>query len=208
MWLLPSRDRPTSMIRFFKAWRDTEASTRGILCLDDDDYIKHRAAYDALDMPPGWSKEVRTRYKSLGDNTNAYFWDYRQESFYGLLADDAVPITKHWDRKLIEAAGNDGIACCFDGINNGTGLGSSPCIGGDFVRRNGWIIYPGLARIYGDNILFESAEKLGRLKYLPDVVVEHWHFSTGKSPMDETYKKADTNQADLYIYETWKASQS
>lgn len=190
------------MVRFFKAWRDTEASTPGILCLDEGDHLP----YANLELPPQWSMEIRPRYKSLGDNTNAYFWSYRQEAFYGLLADDAVPVTKHWDVKLIEAAGAKGIACCFDGINNGTGLGSSPCIGGDFVRRQGWIIYPGLARIYGDNILYETAQERGVLKYLPDVVVEHWHFSTGKSPHDATYEKGNTNGADKYIYDTWKAS--
>lgn len=204
MWLLPSRGRPASMTRFFKAWKDTEASTKGIVCLDADD--SHN--YVGMEVPDNWTVEVHPRSVSLGTNTNEYFWRYRNEPFYGLLSDDAVPVTKHWDTKLIEAAGRDGIACCWDGINNGTGLGSSPCIGGDFVRRQGWIIYPGLARIYGDNILYETAQKLGKLKYLPDVVVEHWHFSTGKSPMDETYKKADTNGSDLAIYESWKAAQA
>lgn len=202
MWLLPSRGRPLSLVRFFKAWADTEASTRGLVCLDADDAVK----YEGLEVPDNWRVSVLPRFKSLGENTNAYFWANRQEGFYGLLADDAVPVTKQWDLKLIAAAGSDGLSCCVDGINNGTNLGSSPCIGGDFARRLGWIIYPGLARIYGDNILYELATKAGKLTYLPDVIVEHWHFSTGKSPMDETYKKVGADQ-DQFIYQTWKASQ-
>lgn len=201
MWLLPTRGRPQSMPRFFKAWKDTEASTPGIVCLDEDDAVK----YEGLEVPDNWRIMIKPRFSSLGENTNAYFWQYRQEPWYGLLADDAVPVTKHWDRKLIEAAGSDGIACCYDGINNGTGLGSSPCIGGDFARRLGWIIYPGLQRIYGDNILFEMAQMKGVLRYLPDVIVEHWHFSTGKSPMDETYRKTGS-ESDRDIYESWKQS--
>lgn len=202
MWLLPTRGRPKSMPRFFEAWAKTEASTPGIVCLDEDDAPQ----YDGLQVPANWRISVKPRFSSLGANTNAYFEANRTAPWYGLLADDAVPVTKHWDVKLIEAAGRDGVACCFDGINNGTGLGSSPCIGGDFVRRNGWIIYPGLQRIYGDNILFEIATKKGVLRYLPEVIVEHWHFSTGKSPMDETYKKTG-NAQDLAIYQSWKAAQ-
>lgn len=204
MWLLPSRGRPTSIPRFFKAWRDTEASTPGILCLDEDDAPKYEGVLD--DLPDTWQVSIKPRFASLGLNTNEYFWQYRQEPWYGLLADDAVPVSKHWDLKLIEAAGNDGLSCCWDGINNGTNLGSSPCIAGNFARRLGWIIYPGLARIYGDNILFELAQKQGVLRYLPDVIVEHWHFSNGKSPMDETYRKTGAGN-DQFIYETWKAAQ-
>lgn len=200
MWLLPSRGRPNSMPRFFEAWRKTEASTPGIVCLDDDDAWR----YAGMEVPEGWQVSVKPRYESLGANTNAYFEMFPFEPWYGLLADDAVPVTKHWDQKLIEAAGTDGIACCWDGINNGSGLGSSPCIGGEFVRKNGWIIYPGLQRIYGDNILYEIAESRGVLKYLPDVIVEHWHFSTGKSPMDETYLKPGS-ASDRAIYDQWKA---
>ncbi len=202
MWLLPSRGRPASIPRFFKAWQDTEASTPGILCLDEDDAAK----YEGVQVPENWRVSIKPRYSSLGENTNAYFWAQRMEPWYGLLADDAVPVTKHWDLRLIEAAGKDGIACCWDGINNGTGLGSSPCIGGDLVRSLGWIIYPGLERIYGDNILFEIAEKRNALRYLSDVVVEHWHFSTGKSPMDETYAKPGAG-SDRFIYGTWKGAQ-
>lgn len=190
------------MTRFFRAWKDTEASTPGIVCLDEDDAPKYRD----MEVPPEWKVVIRPRYESLGANTNAYFAMYREEPWYGLLADDAVPVTRGWDWKLIEAAGSDGLACCWDGINNGTNLGSSPCIGGDWVRQMGWIIYPGLQRIYGDNILYELATKRGKLKYLQDVIVEHWHFSTGKSPMDETYRKTGSD-SDLMIYESWKAAQ-
>lgn len=174
------------------------------MCLDEDDAAK----YDGLqsELPPNWRWSVKPRAASLGLMMNEYFWNERNASWYGGLADDSVPVTKHWDQKLVAAAGNDGISICVDGIANGTNLGAAFVMAGNFVRRLGWIIYPGLARVYGDNILYEIADRRGVLRYLEDVTVEHWHFSNGKSPMDETYRK-DGTERDEAIYRAWKGAQ-
>lgn len=197
MWCLPSRGRPESVVRFFKAWRETGASTPGVLWLDEDDAQK----YQGIELPEKWRVTIWPRCESLGATINKFYEMFKSEPWFGMLADDAVPVTSGWDVALIKSAANDGISYCADGINDEKQVGHC-VIGGDLARELGWLILPGLTRVYGDNVLTEIGRRKGVLRYLPDVLVEHWHFSTGKSPYDETYAKPYADR-DRMIYERW-----
>ncbi len=203
MWFLPSRGRPSSVIRFFRAWQETEADSEGVLWIDDDEIDEYAAVIGAL--PEKWVVISAPHTDSLGDIINRFFEMFPQEPWYGLIADDLLPRTPHWDRRMIDAAGKDGLSYGDDGIN-GARHSSHPCVGGDRVREIGWLSLPGLKRIYIDNALMEDAKKRGKITYLPDVHTEHLHFSNGKSPMDETYRKTH-NQQDKEIFEAWLKSQ-
>ena len=200
MWFLPSRARPAGASRFFKAYRDTGASTPGVLWLDADD----PSEYELSELPNTWKAIVEPRHSSLGAMTNAFFDTFEQAPWFGVIADDAVPVTEGWDMRLVEAAGSDGVAWGADGINNGKQF-THGVIGGDLVREMGWLILPGLHRLYGDNVWTEIGRRRGVLRYQPDVVIEHWHFSNGKSPYDETYAKPDSG-GDKAIFDWWLAS--
>ena len=52
MWILPSRGRPESLKRFFKAWDETEASTCGVICLDESDPFLDQ--YIRIKIPDNW----------------------------------------------------------------------------------------------------------------------------------------------------------
>lgn len=197
MWILPSRGRPASIARFFKAWRETEANTPGVLWLDEDD----PSNYDVTELPYNWQAIRGRRRESLGLTQNALFCRFYEAPWFGLIADDVVPKTRHWDAKLVAAAGSNGIAYPFDEINAGKQF-THGVIGGDLVREMDFLILPGLHRLYGDNVWTEIGRTRGVLRYLPDVVLEHWHFSNGKAPYDETYRKDDSH-GDQAVYERW-----
>lgn len=201
MWFFPSRGRPFSVNRFFQAWKDTQADSEGVLWLDDDDYEKHKEIYEKIELPVGWKLVVAPNYnKGTGHISNLFFEMFPQEPWYGFMCDDVVPETLHWDRKLIEAAGEDGLSYGDDGIN--PEHASHPCVGGALIRSLGWLALPGLDRIYIDNALLEVAKRRGKVAYLPEVKTKHLHFSTGKSPFDETYRKTK-NQQDKEIFDAW-----
>lgn len=200
MWLLPSRSRPLSLKRFFTHYALTEADSEGVVWLDMDDADK----YDSVPIPKKWTVVISPRLDGTGAITNEFFKMFPDEPWYGLLADDVLPKTYGWDKKLIEAAGSDGLAYGDDGIH-GNGHSAHPCVGGDRIRELGWLALPGCKRIYIDNALFDDAVMRGAAIYLPDVIMEHLHFSNGKSPMDATYEKS-YNASDRQVYETWRAS--
>lgn len=203
MWLLASRGRPSSVVRFFSAWDGTKADSEGVLWIDSDEIDEYTAVCGKL--PPKWSV-ISSPHNGgdLGDICNRFFKMFPDEPWYGLLADDLLPQTPYWDRMLIEAAGTDGLAYGDDGVH-GARHATHPCVGGDRIRELGWIALPGCKRIYIDNVLFEDAVKRNMAHYLPHVITEHLHFSNGKSPMDETYRKTH-NAQDREIYEAWLSS--
>lgn len=201
MWILPSRGRPHNAARLFSAFVATGATTPGILCVDDDD--PRLDEYRVISLPEGWALDVQERI-GLGPMLNRAFEQHPEKHWYGDLSDDAMPITIGWDRALIEAAGSDGIAYCADGIRNEEQVNHF-VIGGDLARELGWIILPGLVRIYGDNVLTDIGKARGVLRYLPNERLEHWHFSNGLAEYDETYRKPEAAN-DAAVYLKWKSS--
>lgn len=150
-----------------------------------------------LDLPPMWQLVVGPRKPLSAIYAEAY-----REGFdwWGFIADDVVPETPGWDRRLIEIAGHDGMAVPAGGKTTG----GTPhfVLGGNLVDCVGWLALPGLDRIYIDTVWADIAEARGVLRYVPEVVLRHAHFSTG-APMDATYRKRNKAQ-DKLIYETWK----
>jgi hypothetical protein len=198
MWILPSRARPHNLRRLLDAWVKTGASTPVTLCIDFDDPCLMQ--YQLMDMPAGWSVLVGHR-APLSVIYNEAFTRSKNSSFFGFIADDVLPITNAWDIKLIEAAGSDGMAVPAGGET--TGGCPHFVLGGDLVRSMGWLSLPGLDRLYIDTVWGDIAEARGVLRRLPDVVLEHRHFSNGKALMDATYRKHNKHE-DKLIYDKWR----
>ncbi len=200
MWILPSRNRPHNLKRFFEKYHITRASTKGIVCIRDDD--PSRAEYEALELPYNWTL-VAYPPMSMVERTNQVFYDNPNEPWYGYVDDDAVPETYQWDLKLIDAAGRNGIAHPFNGIGNEK-LASQFVMGGDLARDLGWILLKGLKRLYGDNAVTDVGRSRKCIKYLPDVRLVQHHFSNGLAPVDTTYQKPEAKD-DHATYMKWYA---
>lgn len=202
MWILPSRGRPASVERFFDAWRKTGASTKGVLVLDDDD----APLYKGVILPPTWDVVIYPRQKTgLGGATNLAAEQFPYEPWYGWVGDDALPVSDGWDKALIDAAGKDQIAYCWEGGEQNHSRVGHFCLGGDLVRELGFIALPGLNRLYWDNALMEIGRRRKCVHYLPDVRVDHLHFSNGTAEIDETYHKPSATK-DQELYFAWLRS--
>lgn len=200
MWILPSRNRPHNLKRFFEKYHITRASTPGIVCIRDDD--PSRAEYEALELPYNWTL-VAYPPMSMVERTNQVFYDNPNEPWYGYVDDDAVPETPLWDKRLIDAAGRKGIAHPFNGIGNEK-LASQFVMGGDLARDLGWILLKGLKRLYGDNAVTDVGRARKCIKYLHDVRLVQHHFSNGLAPVDTTYQKPEAKD-DHATYMKWYA---
>ena len=187
------------MKRFIDAWHATGATATVVLLLDDDDVPK----YAAIEMPKSWITITAPRVPIA--HRLQWAFDYTPgEQYYGFLADDLLPRTAEWDQLLIAAARDDGVAFAKDSIYNGS-FATHPVIGGGLVRRVGWLSLPGLHHLYVDAAWTEIGKRLGVFRYLPDVIVDHLHFSNGKATYDKTYQ--DHNKfadVDRRLFENWK----
>lgn len=198
-WFIPSRARPHNLARLIAACRATGMTTPVVVRIDGDEHL--RGVYADLCRDAGWELEVGPRER-LSVLYNEFFGMRPDLRWYGFLSDDVVPETPAWDRRLIDAAGADGLAFGDDGIN-GALHAAHFVLGGDLVREIGWLSLPGLDRIYIDTCWNDIARDRGAFRYLPDVKLYHRHFSNHQALFDATYKKQN-KAADRALYEAWR----
>ena len=199
MFVLPSRGRPHNLLRLLDAWEDTRASLPVCLRLDDDD--PSLPEYLDIDLPNFWGLEVGPRVP-LSIIYNEAYKRLPEAAWWGLIADDVVPETREWDFLLVEEARSDGMAVPAGGHNNQAGAAPHFVLGGDLVRDIGWLALPGLDRIYIDTVWMMIAKRKGVFRRMPDVMLRHHHFSNGKAPFDDTYRKHHKPE-DRRVYKTF-----
>jgi len=184
MWLLTTRGRQKEAQRLLDACAET--MTQKAVCYVDG------GSYPGLRLPPNWTLVENEQNIGVGP---AMAWFYEKHPYcryFGWLADDFLPITPDWDRRITEAAGTGRIAYCHDGrrppgsLSNPDWITSAFAIGGDLVRAAGWLSPPGLRQAGIDSAWNRIGRRYGLMTYLHDVRVDHLHWKNGKRPRDAT----------------------
>ena len=198
--ILITRGRPKELARFIQAYRDTNAGHAVLMYFDEDDPAL--PDYKEILYPDHWLRMVGPR-KRPGPTYNEIFRLYPNEAFYGMLADDIVPLTQNWDEILVEKAGADGMSWPDDLMWHDE-IATHPVIGGDLVRAAGFICYNLLQQYFGDTWWTFVAKKLGVARYCPEVVFDHRHHVNDKAPIDQTYRdKWPYAESDRAIYDAF-----
>ncbi|MCU1492413.1 MAG: hypothetical protein JWO62_177 [Acidimicrobiaceae bacterium] len=207
LMIVPSRGRPRHLDQLVEAWRSTSTGHADlVVALDDDDpelyrYNAHRVAMVTVGARQNfvaWTNEVAVRHAA----------DYH---FIGSMGDDHRPRTVGWDRMICEALEQLG-----SGIVYGDDLGTSPVLPSavamtsDIVAGLGYMIPPTIAHNGAAQFWHQLGETTGRARFLPEVVVEHLHYSLGKSSIDQTYLEGadlveeDRDRYDAYLREDFE----
>lgn len=200
MWTFATRNRIKNCERFIEAWNSTGANSPVYVRLDDDD-----PALEQLKLLP-WPKSFQIHVGArarLGQSMQEMFVRYPNEPWYGILADDVIPKTQHWDQRLIDAAGNNRVSCANEVHEKAIRI-CHPCVGGDLVRLVGCFAIP-TVKHFGTDTLWESIHHCCDLNNkLHDVVLEHAHFNFGQSELDQTYQESQAiRREDKMAYKTW-----
>jgi hypothetical protein len=199
MWVLATRSRPRSCERFIQAWKTTQATSPVYVRLDDCD--PELQSILELPWPDDFVLEIGIR-RGLSASMNELFEQYPDELWYGMLADDLLPQTVGWDQALIDACGAWNISYAND-------LGARdwpthPCVGGDLVRAIGWFGFPPCRHYFTDTVWKYLGEHLNNIHRLDHVVVEHLHYSVGKSEHDTVYEQSNIHwRHDKQAYAQW-----
>jgi hypothetical protein len=219
--IVPSRGRPQNVAALLDAWGQTATGAADLLiAVDDDDPelagykalqgLEQSMSSPALGTPhwgvPRWDFGERLR---LGGTLNAvaakYAPDYRM---LGFLGDDHRPRTKAFDRLMVEALDELGTGLVYgDDLFQRQNLPTQIAMTSDIVRSLGYMVPGGLVHLYIDNAWAELGNAIGRLRYLPDVVIEHLHPSAGKAEMDDSYRETNSDaqfEADRHRFEDWQ----
>jgi hypothetical protein len=73
----------------------------------------------------------------------------------------------------------------------GANLATAVIQSADIVRTLNQFCPPGQTHLYLDNYWMDLGRGLGRLTYLPDVILEHAHYIVGKAEQDALYQEVN-----------------
>ena len=131
--------------------------------------------------------------------------DYMQDFKYiGFLGDDHVFRTR-WETKMTKVIGEWGIAYGDDLLAH-EDLPTACLMSSNIIRLLGRMTLPDQIHLFLDNYWKALGEGMGRLIYLPDVIIEHMHRVNGKSPSDAQYDEVNSGTVlahDQAVFTLW-----
>lgn len=185
--IVPTRSRPHKAIEFYEAFKEyTSSDTTLCFAIDDDD----DSGYDQSLFPDVvWEVNERLRLGgTLNLVANKYCNDYDYLSFMG---DDHRVRTSNWDQILTSDPIENLIAYGNDLIH-GINLPTAVLMDSNIVKKLGHMSPPPLKHLYLDNYWLDLGQVLKSIRYYDDVIIEHMHYSVGKSDEDALYKELNS----------------
>ena len=191
IWLLSTKGRPREAQETIDACMDAGMTSPGVVYVDETVDM-----YRNLRLPKNWRIHFEPKWGSLQASMSWCYREYPDASQYGWLADDVRPRTPGWDRLLEHEAGDWCLSYARDlwlsekdytrlELEDGANLSSGLCWGGNLVRAVGWWALPGVRQAFIDVAWCRIVQPLRLARYVPDVVVEHLNYRTGKRERDE-----------------------
>lgn len=188
--LIPSRDRNAKIERLHKLWFeyiDESITTDCIIVLDEDNehtYVRMpNFIYEVV-------KSNGTRGVTFPINQAAikYCNEYEYIGFWG---DDHRPNTKNWNSIMYETLNtNKPYSMVYaNDLLQGATIATEIIMDSLYIKNLGHMIEPTIQHLYSDNYWMYLGNYMNNLHYLPDVIIEHEHFSNGKAAIDEMYKQ-------------------
>lgn len=195
--IVPSRGRPEAARTLTQHFRNTcTAKTFLIFAVDQDDPSK--ANYEGVG--DGTSSGVifvpsHTMVEAL--NMVATYQASTGPFAIGFMGDDHCPRTVGWDRAYLDALHELGTGIVYgNDLLQGERIPTQCAMTSDIIQALGYMAPPALTHLFVDDAWKAWGEALGRLRYLPDVIVEHVHPITGKVAWDEGHERV--NAPEMY----------
>ena len=217
--IVPSRGRPHNIGRLIDAWRTTGARATLLVAVDDDDPTL--PTYRRIMEPTNdeerqaFQLHVGPRLRLAGTlnelaNERVARAGTLDHDIIGFMGDDHKPVTVGWDDHIEAAFSDRGLGVvygndCIQGPNLPTAVFMSAAI----IRALGYMVPPGLVHMYLDNTWKVWGEGMGRLTYLPHVIIEHLHPIAGKAEWDDRYVEVNAGTqyaADEAAYKNYLAT--
>lgn len=200
--LCPTRGRPSQLRRMINtacARSSSPENLRVLLYVDFDDN-----SYDDLQFEefpcivkvfrgPRVALSMAFNYLACQADTDYLFWS----------GDDIEFKTSGWEQKLqnaLKAFSQElGVSYADDCASYEQVYATIGMVNKIWVNTLGFLFTPHLKDNGVDNWLSDVARRIGRLKYVEDVKIEHLQFRQGKSDFDDTYRdrRADHETYDV-----------
>jgi len=186
---VPTRGRPQRFAEMLASLRETaETEVEVIAAVDEDDETRDAYPTDGVE------------YVTVPAGTlQSGLWDVAWQRAHGdiaMHADDDIMFRTHgWDTAVLTEfeAFPDGIGGVFT-ANGQHGPDMWPIVWPThpfwtrgFVEAVGYLTPPHFPSWHAEHWPVQIAQAVGRLRYVPDILIEHCHFTLGKAEVDDTY---------------------
>lgn len=189
--IVPSRGRPENILRLYHGLKDTNSQLDFVVGLDNDD--PKLEEYLALAEGRKIKFKVGPRVKFAGTVNAIVMENLDNYKYFAWCGDDHLPITVGWDQAYRDELDRLGTGVVYgDDLVMGKEIATELAFTSDIPKALGYAIPSGFVHLFVDNYFMELGESIGRLSYLPHIVVQHLHYSAGKSEEDQTYKEANS----------------
>jgi hypothetical protein len=192
--LVPSRNRSDGMISLtvsvFNLAADKD-NVEIIFYIDNDDPVSLQCAKDL--------KKHRNIKYILGERIIlSQMWNecYKVASgeIFHHCGDDVIFRTQNWDELVWNEFQRvpDRIMFLYgrDGLVDSEKLGTHGFLHKNWVDVIGYFMPPYFSWCYNDTWVTEVSTLIGRLKYIPELYIEHMHPAAQKAKLDSTYGEA------------------
>lgn len=205
--LIPTRGRPDNAVALEQAFVETNTKAARFYIVDFND--ETRSQYS-------WKLPVESVIMIHNETGGmAYPLNYIARQFIGefdnfaFMGDDHRPRTANWDEKFVEELYTGSDIVYGNDLFQGSNLPTAVAMSGEIVEALRGMVPDTQRHLYLDNFWLKLGQDLGKIKYLPDVIIEHCHAFNGKAPMDENYARVNAPQvysADKVAFDNYIAS--
>ncbi len=194
--LVPTHNRAARIIKFLEAVVKNSLISDIYLGIDKTDPQLNEYKELVSKFPKSnYVKIIETQSNSMLQSLNMmstllspYY------SFLTFMGDDHIVKTHGWDIELANPISKKfGISYPNDLIQREK-LPTAIMINSKVVELLGFFGHPIFSHLYVDNSWLEIGKSLNNCNYFPNIVIEHEHYSAGKSTNDLTYMKNNSEE--------------
>jgi len=180
--IIPTKNRLESFISFAESWKaTTEGESDVIVGIDIGD-----STYDSILSKYPFTFEYVTPKPFLHILNELALKYSNTYEYIGFMEDDCAFVSPQWESTFIsklDSLGNNGIVWGNDLINRDYIVGL-PFLNSSIVKRLGFMAPPCIECLWADHFWKAIVDKFNSGHYFNDIVIEHKHYSTGKTLKD------------------------
>ena len=157
---------------------------------DDDDMMQHSALnfMEEFRFLRYFFGNHKSKIEACNANVPTTPWD-----ILVLVSDDMIPIVKDFDKRIVKDMiqyfpDTDGCLFYDDGLFSKDNTCTLSIIGRKYYERFGCVYHPDYKSFCCDNEFTLVARALGKMQYIPDVIIKH-EWSGGPRSEDALYRR-------------------
>lgn len=206
LMIVPSRGRPHNIAAFHDAWSATSTGAADLLVAADDD-DPTLPGYRDVCAARGIELTVGPRLRMVPTLNKVALERAPHHFAVGFMGDDHRVRTVGTDAHYLAALRSMGTGVVYgNDLLAQERLPTQVALTSDIVQTLGYMAPLGLIHTWADNAWYDLGHGIERIRYLPDVVVEHMHPLNGKAIEDAGYLEVNSPAAgerDRLAYAHW-----